>query len=449
MGAYDRASVLEMGIDAEDVDKAERHFGLASVTTEGAVNWIFEGMPGYDPGRPLQNSNSHAVVPYNASGPPDLPAPPPGWETHERRPDHSGWEAANSLTSMRNEDGSSSRYTSYRHDSSNMHEDVARAAQHDKQTQEQQQHHPSSHDEDRGIAGRNVTPVGGMDGAGAGTGTRTGPGTAAGSSSGNPINLTSAHDSPMPPLEDADDPELAKALALSLADTHPQQSQSQSYRHGNTLSVDTDRSGMPPLVANGGTAGHSAAMSRQTSRTQQQEDDDMAKALNMSMADMQASATLSAAGGEEESIEKRIRPNLETPMALVTPSSLFLSYVPAVIHTFFYNLPFRNALLALDFGYDSKPASFDRFETEKPAVLTRALLSSTSTPPLDAAVKLAALQRLFAFMLGSRKAHVALTDVIHAFSIAPPKTTHRSPAYDMKGWFATCLAGCRPVMNAT
>ena len=426
MGGYDRASVLEMGIDAEDVDKAERHFGLASVTTEGAVNWIFEGMPGYDPSRPSQDS--HAVVPYNSYAPPAMPPPPPGWETQDRRPDHSGWEAeaARSLTSMRNEN-SSSQYTSYRHDSSNMDRDIARGAQYDRQTQEQQQQHPSTHDEDRGIAGRNVTPVGGMDGAGAGT--------AAGSSSGNPINLTSSHDSPMPPLEDADDPELAKALALSLADTGSQQSQSHSYRQGNTLTVNTDASGMPPLVANGGTAGHSAAMSRQTSRTQQQEDDDMAKALNMSMADMQASATLSAAGGEEESIEKRIRPSLDTPMALVTPSSLFLSYVPAVMHSFFYNLPFRTALLALDFGYDSKPASFDRFETEKPAVLTRALLGNSPTPPLDAAVKLAALQRLFVFMLGSRKAKVALTDVIHAFSITPPKTTHRSPAYDMKGQF--------------
>ena len=376
---YQRGDLLEMGLDVQDIEKAERHFGK-SITTEKAVDWIFNGCPGYNPS--ASAATSTAVVPFNAaatSSGATTTTDGTGWDTLEpltgQDAPKSGWDedydspegsAAKALTAVRGNDAGLNAEGYARHPVQDM---------------------GWPQDMSRGTTGRTNTPV-----------DQLGPG----KDSNMPIDLT--QETSMPPLIDQDD-ELQKAIALSKQDL----------------------------------GGQSQAMSRQQSSKsrQQQEEDEMAQALSMSMVDMRASG-LSVQSEhpdlEAEAALLEVRQDVDRPMALITPPSAFLSYLPNLIHCFYYNLPFRNALFGIEFFESTDEPLFGDYARGK-ARTTREFLQERWKP--DAVhpdvIRLAAIQRLFVFMTSSKRTRTSLADFMDAFKLDDgTKAIMRPPLQDMR-----------------
>jgi hypothetical protein len=369
-----------MGLDVQDIEKAERHLGK-SITTEKAVDWIFNGCPGYNPS--ASAAASTAVVPFNAAATASSGATTTtdgtGWDTLEpltgQNAPKSGWDedydspegsAAKALTAVRGNDAGLNAEGYARHPVQDM---------------------GWPQDTSRGTTGRTNTPV-----------DQLGPG----KDSNMHIDLT--QETSMPPLIDQD-AELRKAIALSKQDL----------------------------------GGQSQAMSRQQSSKsrQQQEEDEMAQALSMSMVDMRASGVSVQSENpdvEAEAALLEVRQDVDRPMALITPPSAFLSYLPNLIHCFYYNLPFRNALFGIEFFEPTDEPVFEDYARGKARRTWEILQERWKPDPVHPdVIRLAALQRLFVFVTSSKRTRTSLADFMDAFKLDDgTKAIMRPPLQDMR-----------------
>lgn len=383
MGEYSRSAILDIGLPAEDIDKAERHFG-SSITTEKATDWILNGLPGYDPSSSSANINT-AVVPYAGGG-----SSGNGWETLQplmgQDPStKSAWEDDENATTFSAAQGLAAVRGAGSRSGADLNENDY--PNHLKKVSDDSQWWS---DNDKGRTGRTNTPADGPK-----------------EEPCEPIDLT--QDVPMqetsiPPLVSEEDEQLRKAIELSKGDQGAQ----------------------------------SQAMSRRpSSRQQQREDDEMAQALSMSIMDMNASGMSAHSlqlDADAETALSEVRQDPDRPMALVTPPSAFLSYLPNLVHCFYYNAAFRQNLYLIRFFEPSDDALFANYARGK-AVSTRKLLAErwhTDDIPL-VVIQLATLQRLFAFMANSRRTRTSLADFMDAFNIQDgSRSAFRHPAQDMK-----------------
>lgn len=364
--SYDRSQVLELGLDVDDVAKAESHFG-SSITVEKAIDWILNGCPGYN----AHASSNNAVVPYTGSNndndnwqglnpflnevqpQPDMKS---AWDDDYVDP-HSA--AAKGLVGVR-EGGDLNAYGYAAHPKKEG--DVFWDGNQNRQ----------------GTTGRTNTPVDGP-----------------GSSADHPIEIGGGQqETSMPPLvgHNQEDEDLQKALEMSKGDM----------------------------------GGQSQAMSRQPSdsaaRQQQQEEDELAQALSMSVMDMGASGmSVQSAHGDAdaEAALLETRADFDRPIALITPPSAFLSYFPNLIHCFHANVPFRNSLFAIQFFESTDPAILFANYARGTAKSTRKILAERwqSQEIPSAIILLAALQRLFAFVTLSKRSRTSLADFMDAVGL--------------------------------
>ena len=215
----------------------------------------------------------------------------------------------------------------------------------------------------------------------------------------DPVDLTSSQELSRPPLVLDEDDELQKALALSMQD--------QVGRHAPSATR------LPILGAN--------------------EDEDMAQAMSLSIAELERQGSLTL-DSETEDPKYRIRAHPDVPVTIQAPSA-FLSHIPALLQTLYYNSSFRSTLLSIAFPYSLEP-SYENYATEDPAFPTRALLPEGTE---ECVIKMASLQRLFLFLQKTRRASASLADFVHSFKLVTSpvgSANSRSPLEDIKGVWA-------------
>lgn len=180
--------------------------------------------------------------------------------------------------------------------------------------------------------------------------------------------------------------------------------------------------------------GQSADMSRAQSQSRlEQEEADFAKALSESVVamDRKASSSISKA---KDPIDTKVRFDADTPMVMSSPSS-FLAYVPAMLQTYYFNHIFRKTIIEAEIPYTPTP-NFANYGTDD-VQLTRTFLAPDAT---EAIIRIAALQRLFIYLSQSKRSRTGLRDILDAFSItAPSAMQDRNPLPAMKGKLSTLL----------
>ena len=367
MTEYNRSYLVdELGLSAEDVDKAEQHFG-PGIANDRAIDWIFSGFPGYNPKATtggIDSSNALvATQPQTTGREPD----PPTSGSDYRQEQHPAW-ASNALNALGQEykpgEVAKKQWENYVYEP-RREEDTVDTDQEER---------------DRGRAGR-PSPVEQMQQGGA---------------RNNPVDLTGSQEAGALPLLGEEDDELQKALALSMQD--------QRGFHSATVAASA-------LGAN--------------------EDDDMAQAMNLSIAELERQGSVMLES-ETDDPKDRIRPHPDVPVILPAPSA-FLSYIPALLQALYCNTTFRSTVLSIDFPYLRDP-TYENYATDAPNVFTRSLF-----PPSDkeeGIIKMATLQRLFVFLQKTKRAKGSLADFMDAFRIksTPGGIAHnKSPLDDLKG----------------
>lgn len=180
-----------------------------------------------------------------------------------------------------------------------------------------------------------------------------------------------------------EDAELQKALALSMQDTGARGSSRGAYDVGSRASKI------------------------------QQEDEDMQAAMRASIVEHMSKASSVHGKNVEETdpLLKQIRSDLSHPLALKTPT-IFTSFIPAVLQILYHNVPFRSVVLALEFPW-IRPPTYEGFSTDSPSPddMTRALLPAGTDLSV---IKMASLQRIFAYMRASRRSKSAIHDFLDA-----------------------------------
>lgn len=444
-----RATLLDMGMDGTDVNKAIKHFG-PGIQIEAALDWILSGCPGYvEYAAPPAAPPNTQVVPYTGSNQQQQstslsntgqsasphyggyvqsqPINNDGWlrayEEHNNKNNATENDIASSMLALKqtNNAGNNNHSTASNTGNNNNRcrsdstitqpgrsvwdideSDIGRP--YSKIPLPEDVPVPSNYGDSTNIPTIDLTDVDGNGNNSVGKGTSA-PRT-------SPIDpaLKSAFEDDPPPLQGPQeevDPDLKRAIELSLQESAAKPAAS------------TDMS-------------RAASMSRA-----QQEEDELNQAMSQSMlyADQQASASFTKQQDEDNA---KPRADLDVPVVLTTTSS-FLAYLPSMIQTFYFNPTFRRMVLELDLDYMQSP-SFQNYPSDAPT-LTRSLLPPQTA---DCVVKLAALQRLFIFMSQSKRAKTGLTDVMDAFGIKVPNATRdRNPLGDMRGEFHPSYAYVR------
>jgi hypothetical protein len=383
-----RSALVEMGLPEDAIDKAEKHFG-SKLETTSAVTWIFDGMPDY-----VEAQNTQ-VVPY--AGPQVNNEP-------LQQPNNAGWvkayeehATANAMLGLKDTPGNNSTDNSKRYRSDST---ITQPANDLWQMDPADMDRPYSKlppaVEDVHVP-TIVTDLGGDTDMSRTSAPRNSPvdmpstnaqdnGDASG---GKPVH------GPQP--EEDVDADLKRAIELSLQESSAQ-------------------------------GGASADMSRAGSRSrQQQEEDELTAALSQSivLANQRATASTSL---EQDPLLTQIRANPDIPVIISSPSS-FLSYLPSVLQSFYFNPIFRKVVLEIDGNFSQSP-SYSKYYGQNP-VLTRSIVAP-DTP--DHLIKLLALQRLFVYLKHSQRSKTDLIDIMDAFNIAVPNTAKdRNPLGEMRG----------------
>lgn len=386
-------SLYEFGFDREAVLKAQRHFG-DKLQVETAVDWILNGCPDYNPDRVANvasvDNSARAVVPYKPAAAntssrwsPELATPNEGQKSNPE------WEAVSSLAALQAETLRQQQWAGHDAEAA-LREVAARGAAEDAMDE--------SIDGLSNKAGR-CSPVD----------------HAAVNSANNPIDLTAGDNvSGMKGLLDAaassEEDEIQRAIRLSLEDHAPPFQPT-------------------PLIQNAATA---TSMSRGPSRSRQlQEDADMAAAMSASMAELETQGANSVASLvlEDSHSASRMRTSADVPVMIVPPSG-YLAFIGPVLASFFYNIPFRNAVLALEIEWRDS-FSYNEYAGEIPELdaFTRDLATGSGNV---ATLRLAALQRLFVFLLHTRRAKIGIGDIMDAFDIRKPDYPPRHALTEIK-----------------
>ena len=363
--------LIEAGFLQADVEKAKSHFG-DNANVEQVAEWILSGCPGYDADKNATKDVFVAETPPNQSS---------GWwsddDANKAKRSHADiaeWAAAsNKVDEVRNAAFAREQWKTWDGSSTNT------APQSDNQVVK---YAPDAVMTSR--AGQ-PSPVDNTSGK-----TRE-----------TVIDLTG--DTPA---------EKPKPGLLALAEAATGTNEEDDIQRAIRMSLEDQGNLATPYAA-------SAQMSRAVSATrEEQESEQLAAALTASMADLEAATP--AAGGMSTSVTAevppatRIRMSADAPIVLAPPGG-FLAYIGPVIYSLFCNIPFRNAVLGIDIEW-LPTFTYEDYADEVPAPgdFTRDLVTNSGDSDT---LRVAALQRLFAFMMLSKRANMGVVDLMDAFDI--------------------------------